>query len=114
MKKTLDSWLLVLANLLLPAAVLVFAIGFFPYKPILPGFAQFDNGDARIRLEAPFDKVIFMVVDALRRYHQASQATYNIYIDSSRSDFIYSEKSNFKFTQRFYESCTRDNVAYCS
>jgi ethanolaminephosphotransferase len=74
--------LLAVANLLIPAAVLIFAAGFFPYKPFVPGLAvyeQLEYGDP----PAPhFDKVIFMVVDALR------------------SDFVFSHNSGFKFTQR--------------
>jgi ethanolaminephosphotransferase len=31
--------LLAVANLLIPAAVLIFAAGFFPYKPFVPGLA---------------------------------------------------------------------------
>ena len=53
------------ANLLLPCAILVFVTGFFPYKSVLPGLAQADG--TYIKHDAPFDKVIFMVVDALRR-----------------------------------------------
>lgn len=61
--------LLACANLLLPIAVIVFAVGFFPYKPILPGIASFSSEDEgpTAGTEAPFDKVIFMVIDALRR-----------------------------------------------
>lgn len=55
---------LVIANLLIPSAILLFATGFFPYKPFLPGKASFKTGDVH---GAPFDKIIFMVVDALRR-----------------------------------------------
>lgn len=56
--------MLAVANILIPVAILVFATGFFPYKPFLPGKATFAADDVR---SAPFDKVIFMVVDALRR-----------------------------------------------
>jgi len=57
---------LVAANVLIPVAVVLFATGFFPYKPVLPGLAQrHKNYD---HLEAPFDRLVFMVVDALRRY----------------------------------------------
>ena len=60
--------LLTLANLLIPIAVLVFATGFFPYKPFIPGRATFqDSNNGGQLASAPFDKVIFMVVDALRR-----------------------------------------------
>jgi len=104
---------LTLANLLIPIAVLVFASGFFPYKPVLPGLATWEyagsedgatGGDAYgsgaygggedaavkgmgsdgvgRRAAAPFDKVVFMVVDALR------------------SDFVYGIGSGMGFTQR--------------
>lgn len=84
---------LALSNILLPIAVLVFATGFFPYKPFLPGLATFDDvrppGTAHAALaplasqpEAVFDRVVFMVVDALR------------------SDFVYGHSSGFSFTQR--------------
>lgn len=62
----LSSWLSIAAiNFLLPVGILLFAKGFFPYKPFLPGLAVF--GDEDVRTPAPFDKVVFMVVDALRR-----------------------------------------------
>lgn len=78
---------LVLANALLPVAVLVFALGFFPFKPLLPGLAAFEDGKGTgewigKRPEAVFDRVVFMVVDALR------------------SDFVYGHNSGFQFTQR--------------
>lgn len=59
---------LTLANALLPLAVLVFATGFFPYKPFIPGLAQFETLEYGDPPAAPFDKVVFMVVDALRRF----------------------------------------------
>ena len=69
---------LILANLLIPVAVLVFATGFFPYKPFLSGLATFEEVETQehgqgllskdARPEGKFDKVIFMVVDALRRW----------------------------------------------
>jgi ethanolaminephosphotransferase len=58
---------LVAANLLLPVAILIFATGFFPYKPFLPGLAQYEDLGYGSPPKAPFDKLIFMVVDALRR-----------------------------------------------
>ena len=64
----LSMALLTLANLIMPIAVLVFATGFFPYKLFVPGKATFQDATDGGQLEsAPFDKVIFMVVDALRR-----------------------------------------------
>lgn len=63
--------LLILSNVLITLSLIVFATGFFPYKPFIGGHAAFpdDSGDA---VFAPFDKVIFMVVDALRRYFESS------------------------------------------
>jgi ethanolaminephosphotransferase len=55
------------ANVLIPIAILIFASGFFPYKPFLPGLAQYETLEYGPPPAAPFDKVIFMVVDALRR-----------------------------------------------
>lgn len=73
---------LALANVLLPIAILVFASGFFPFKPLLPGLATFGDHDAQD--QGPiFDRVVFMVVDALR------------------SDFVYGYNSGFQFTQRY-------------
>ncbi|KAJ5675892.1 GPI ethanolamine phosphate transferase 2 [Penicillium macrosclerotiorum] len=74
------SWATLLANLLVPVGILIFSSGFFPYKPLLPGLATFDEADQDAS-SAIFDKVIFMVVDALR------------------SDFVYSNESGFLFTQ---------------
>lgn len=85
--------LLALANLLIPVAILVFATGFFPYKPFMPGLAEYEDvswlsskGESMKDVhppEAPFDKLVFMVVDALR------------------SDFVYSEESGMSFVQRY-------------
>jgi ethanolaminephosphotransferase len=59
---------LLAANLLIPAAILVFATGFFPYKPLLPGLATYDAvTEYGSPPEAPFDRLVFMVIDALRR-----------------------------------------------
>ncbi len=98
------------ANVLLLIAIVVFAQGFFPVKRLLPGLATLEGeGDAGGMGEeegemgrgtgtgaemgmgtgmvvgqpkAVFDRVIFMVVDALR------------------SDFVYGFESGFGFTQR--------------
>ncbi|KAE8450118.1 hypothetical protein EG329_006899 [Mollisiaceae sp. DMI_Dod_QoI] len=73
---------LLAANVLVPVAILIFASGFFPYKPFLSGLAQYEAlEEYGAPPEAPFDKVIFMVVDALR------------------SDFVYGDLSGFSFTQ---------------
>lgn len=60
------SWATLIANVLVPIGILTFSTGFFPYKPLLPGLATFDEGGQNAA-PAIFDKVIFMVVDALRR-----------------------------------------------
>lgn len=62
------SLLLTAANLLIPLSILVFATGFFPYKPFLPGLAEFEPLEYGPPPKAPFDRLVFMVVDALRRY----------------------------------------------
>ncbi|QIW98667.1 hypothetical protein AMS68_004185 [Peltaster fructicola] len=79
---------LLLSNILLPVAVLTFASGFFPYKPVLPGLATFEDGavEREGRAGAPFDKLIFLVVDALR------------------SDFVYGYDTGFKYTQSLIRS----------
>ena len=82
--------LLALANLLIPVAILVFATGFFPYKPFMPGLALYEDTESNSALgdgtqkipAAPFDKLVFMVVDALR------------------SDFVFGEESGMSFVQR--------------
>lgn len=63
-----SALLLIVANLLIPAALLCFATGFFPYKPVLPGLAQYSPSEYGAPPAAPFDRLVFMVVDALRRY----------------------------------------------
>lgn len=65
---TLSTVLLATANLLIPIAIYVFGTGFFPYKPLLPGLASYSDFDYGSPPTAPFDRVVFMVVDALRRY----------------------------------------------
>jgi ethanolaminephosphotransferase len=85
-----QTLLLTLANLLIPVAILIFATGFFPYKPFMPGLAEYEElGWDRVMgegwqepPEAPFDKLVFMVVDALR------------------SDFVYGKESGMSFVQR--------------
>jgi ethanolaminephosphotransferase len=78
---------LALANFLLPIAVLIFATGFFPYKPVLPGLADWEEDGTKEEYAAsahvPFDKVVFMVVDALR------------------SDFVFGEDSAMGYVQRY-------------
>ena len=87
----LRTVLLTVANLLIPVAILVFATGFFPYKPFMPGLAEYEELSSSGKMGegwrkppvAPFDKLVFMVVDALR------------------SDFMYGEESGMTFVQRY-------------
>ncbi|KAG6069337.1 hypothetical protein E4U32_000051 [Claviceps aff. humidiphila group G2b] len=79
----------IIANLLLPLSIIVFGVGFFPYKPYLPGLARYETLTYGDPPEAPFDKLVFMVVDALR------------------SDFVFSRGSGFEYTQ----SLIRDGLA---
>ncbi|KAK2861104.1 hypothetical protein FQN49_004539 [Arthroderma sp. PD_2] len=72
--------------ILFPLALLLFASGFFPYKPFIPGLAAFDEEDNGSRPSPIFDRVVFMVVDALR------------------SDFVYGNHSGFQFTQELIKS----------
>lgn len=92
------SSLLTLANLLIPIAILSFASGFFPYKPFLPGLATYEDTEDVALPPAPFDKVVFMVVDALRRYTGRAAASFATKLTVS-SDFVFSEGSGFQFTQ---------------
>lgn len=67
---------LIIANLLIPLSLFTFATGFFPYKAFLPGKATF-NDSLIDHVEVPvFDKLIFMVVDALRRLEHRSYLSY--------------------------------------
>ncbi|KAJ4354026.1 major facilitator super transporter protein [Didymosphaeria variabile] len=85
----LRTVLLTVANLLIPVAILIFATGFFPYKPFMPGLAEYEKLGWEQAMgwkeesvpEAPFDKLVFMVVDALR------------------SDFVFGEDSGMSFVQ---------------
>ncbi|KAJ2904243.1 hypothetical protein MKZ38_008454 [Zalerion maritima] len=96
----ITAGLLILANVLIPVSILIFATGFFPYKPVLPGLAKFEDyqddtwkqtaadsaGDSNeIEVKGPsgkFDMVVFMVVDALR------------------SDFVFMEGMGFEYTHQ--------------
>ncbi|KAF2106781.1 GPI ethanolamine phosphate transferas-like protein 2 [Lophiotrema nucula] len=87
-----QSFLLVVANLLIPVALLVFATGFFPYKPFMPGLATYEKLGWEEKMgwskapEPKFDRLVFMVVDALR------------------SDFVFGEESGMDFVQSLIRS----------
>jgi len=95
---THGAWLL-LANALIPIACLVFARGFFPYKPFIPGLAEYRQLEYGEPPEAQFDKLIFMVIDALRRQAYPSLDDHSLLLLTVRSDFVYSHDSGFTFTQ---------------
>lgn len=84
--KYLSVLSLSLANIFLVGSLVAFAAGFFPHKAFLPGLARWSDNDQGLAGEAPFDKVIFMVVDALR------------------SDFVFGTDSHFDFTRSLIES----------
>lgn len=102
----LSTVLLVAANLLIPVAIYIFAKGFFPYKPLLPGLAQYDEAvGEELQPAPPFDRLVFMVVDALRRYAKSgswprSRSRSHADIDHTYSDFVYTGGTGFQFTQR--------------
>ncbi|KAF7723136.1 major facilitator super transporter protein [Apophysomyces ossiformis] len=76
------------------AGLTLFCKGFFPYKIYLPGFASFEsapawpNGDRTTLIEPEFDRLVFVVVDALR------------------NDFVFGKDSGFKFVNSLIESHT--------
>ena len=57
---------LVLVAILQLSGLAYFAKGFFPYKAVLPGLANFDDPGEKIN--PPFEKLVFLVIDALRRF----------------------------------------------
>lgn len=67
---------LVLSSILQLAGMWSFARGFFPYKKVLPGFATGNEPQDFLDLglepvgppERLFDRLVFIVIDALRRY----------------------------------------------
>lgn len=82
-------YLVVLAAYLI--GIILFFIGFFPAKVVLPGYGQFQNNESSfLEDEKPkFEKIILLVIDALR------------------SDFLFSENSSMHFVHKL----VRDNVA---
>jgi len=76
---TRPKWLvaaIVVCSLLQLAGMAVFARGFFPYKRVLPGLAAKTTVEDYSQLGLVpaypppnlFDRLIFIVIDALRRY----------------------------------------------
>ena len=101
--KTRELCLLTIAcSLLQLIGVTFFARGFFPYKKVLPGFAakvtvqdyEFLGLKPFNPPEKVFDKLVFIVIDALRR--QTSR-----FLISNVSDFMFSADSAMSFVHRF-------------
>ncbi|XXH00895.1 hypothetical protein Hte_007246 [Hypoxylon texense] len=78
--------LLLAANLLVPIGALIFMTGYFRGRPSTPAPAEIATDPGVAADSAPFNKVVFMVIDALR------------------SDFVYAENSGFTFTQGLISS----------
>lgn len=98
----LSAVLVAIANILVPLSIVTFGIGFFPYKPVLPGLAEYEPLESGEPPRAPFDRLVFMVVDALRRYvcddsmpRKCTSLTALFF-----SDFVFSQDSGFEYTQR--------------
>jgi len=64
-----QSLLLLAANLLIPVGILIFMTGYFRGRPRMLTPAGVDMGEPERATSkpAPFDKVVFMIVDSLRR-----------------------------------------------
>lgn len=52
---------ILITNLLILVSLIIFALGFFPYKAFLPGHASFTADQAQLAQQAPFDRIVFMV-----------------------------------------------------
>lgn len=63
---------LLFTNTLMIISLLIFASGFFPYKSFQSGKARFSAAEELMSIPPLFDKMIFMVVDALRRFRSGS------------------------------------------
>ncbi|TGJ81848.1 hypothetical protein E0Z10_g6909 [Xylaria hypoxylon] len=84
--RTTSMLLLLLANTLIPLGTLMFMAGLFRSKPLLEA-TDFPSPSLEIRVHnAPFDKVVFMMVDALR------------------TDFVFAKDGGFPFTQGLIRS----------
>ncbi|KAJ3580513.1 hypothetical protein NPX13_g66 [Xylaria arbuscula] len=78
--------MLLLANVLIPVGMIIFMAGLFRSRPLLE-VTDIPSPSLETRVHnAPFDKVIFMMVDALR------------------TDFVFSKDGGFPFTQGLIRS----------
>lgn len=72
MARFLGAVSLFVTNAFMIMSLFIFASGFFPYKSFQSGRASFSEAEELMAIPPPFDKVIFMVVDALRRSQSGS------------------------------------------
>ncbi len=77
MRRCLGAVSLFITNALMLLSLMIFASGFFPYKSFQSGRAIFSQEESSMGISSPFDKVIFMVVDALRRSQLAPCAAFH-------------------------------------
>ena len=104
--------LLLFANIGIVLAVGVFMAGYFCPPPTLafdhtlekPVLEEPTLDDHVSQASTPFDKVVFMVIDALRRYDNLAKGSICIRgrspLTCILSDFVYEEDSGFNFTKR--------------
>jgi ethanolamine phosphate transferase 2 subunit G len=101
---TRPRWLaaaLVVCSLLQLAGMAFFARGFFPYKKVLPGLAAKTTSEDYVQLglaplnppPALFDRLVFVVIDALRRYGCLK-------FKLMGSDFMFSTDSSMSFVHK--------------
>ncbi|KAF2965313.1 hypothetical protein GQX73_g8275 [Xylaria multiplex] len=84
--RTASTLLLLLVNILIPLGMLIFMSGLFRSRPQLDA-TDFPSPSLETRVHnAPFDKVVFMMVDGLR------------------TDFVFSKNGGFPFTQGLIRS----------
>ena len=77
---------LALGNVCLLASLFAFASGFLSsalFPDVAPVPSALEDRTSELQDDAPFSRVVFLLVDALR------------------SDFVYGERSGFEFTQRY-------------
>jgi len=85
--------LIVFSSILQLVGIAFFARGFFPYKTVLPGFATGHGPQDFLDLglepvgppEKLFDRLVFIVIDALRRYMDNSIFPMTLVISCSRA-----------------------------
>lgn len=80
----MKSLKLIVLHVLQVLTIVLFCVGYFPRKPILNDIASFLPNDTTRSKPAVFDKLIVVMIDALR------------------SDFLYDKNSNFKNLHSIY------------